>query len=104
MRIRVGWLTWMTVITLSIEPSIYHVTFTPNPANAEVRLVIFSDTNQQPYQAIHSVQVDEDQSVVDFPRHYLPRGSYVVSAQVMRWDGCELWPADISDSVIVHVP
>lgn len=101
---RLGWLSWLVTMILSIGPSAYHVTFEPDAQNAEVRLVIFSDTNGTPYQAIHAIDVDGNQSSVDIPRHTLPKGGYIIYAELMRWMDCELVAVDGSGGVAIHVP
>jgi hypothetical protein len=76
----------LIAVLLTVEPKFYHVTF--DPSMDEVELVIWSDSNEEPYFAIQSVGVDKTSNSVDIPRHPLPPGSYVLMAQERRWEGC----------------
>jgi hypothetical protein len=76
----------LVAVLLSVQPTFFHVTF--DPSMDEVELIIWSDSNEEPYFAVQSVDVEKFQTSVDIPRHPLPPGSYILKAQVRRWEGC----------------
>lgn len=104
--IRWGWICLLLII-LSIEPSIYLVSF--DAGADEIHLVIRDGSNTTPYLNIQSVDVDQADHTVSIPRHPLPAGgSYIIYAEAYVWMGCPskcdlVWLGN-SNTVIIHVP
>lgn len=77
----------VVTMSLSIQPTVYHVEFQPSRDNSSIVLVIASDTNSKPYYQFNSVPLwpDDGLSSVDIPRHKLPHGGYHITAFLMQW-------------------
>jgi hypothetical protein len=103
-------LVWLPVallatVVLSVGPNAYHITY--DPSMDVIQLIIWSDSNQDPYEQFADIEVEKSSTSVDIPRHPLPKGSYVIQAQEKRWEGCptrcELVAIDSSKTVIINV-
>lgn len=102
MLIRFAYHLLMAMLSLSVEPSVYHIGFPPDPDNSAVVLVISSNTNAKPYYQFDEVLILEmDATSVDIPRHALPHGGYHITAMLMKWvDGMEV-AVDSADTIIL---
>lgn len=95
------WLTIALAVTLSIEPTVYHVTFPASDQNYSVVVIITSDTNSRPYVQFDEVPIDGDQTSANVLRHPLPHGGYHITAQLMQWTEAGLIAVDSADAIIL---